>query len=141
MPGKRILKTRHIRCNGTMETKQVTGVEERIELALLYDFYGALLGENQKRMFEAYMMEDFGYSEIAASEGISRQGAYDAVSRATRQLHAYEEKMGLVSRFQKQQKRIEQLRERIDALALPEDLPGLSEVLQLLEELIREESI
>lgn len=120
-----------------METKQVIGVEERIELTLLYDFYGALLKENQRRMFEAYMMEDYGYSEIAASEGISRQGAYDAISRATKQLHVYEEKLGLVSRFQRQQKQVEQLQKQIDALSLPENTPGLLEILRLLEDLIQ----
>ncbi|MDE6567135.1 MAG: DNA-binding protein [Lachnospiraceae bacterium] len=124
-----------------METKQVIGVEERIELTLLYDFYGALLKENQRRMFEAYMMEDYGYSEIAASEGISRQGAYDAISRATKQLRAYEEKLGLVRRFQRQQKQVEELRKRIDALALPEDTPGLPEILQLLKDLIQEDLV
>lgn len=124
-----------------METKQVIGVEKRIELTLLYDFYGALLKENQRRMFEAYMMEDYGYSEIAASEGISRQGAYDAISRATKQLRAYEEKLGLVSRFRRQQKQVEQLRKQFDALSLPKDTPGLPEVIELLEDLIREESV
>lgn len=122
--------------NTKMETKQVIGVEERIELTLLFDFYGALLKENQRRMFEAYMMEDYGYSEIAASEGISRQGAYDAISRASKQLRDYENKLGLVSRFRRQQERMEQLRQQIDALPLPENIPGLSEVLQLLEDII-----
>lgn len=124
-----------------METKHVIGVEERIELTLLYDFYGALLKENQRRMFEAYMMEDYGYSEIAVSEGISRQGAYDAVCRATKQLHDYEDKLGLVSRFQRQQKRVGQLQEQIGALSLPEDTPGLQEVLHLLEEIIQEMAV
>lgn len=122
-----------------MGAKTMTEVEERVELSLLYDFYGALLKESQRRMFEAYMMEDYGYSEIAASEGISRQGAYDAVSRAAKQLRDYERKLGLVSRFQRQQKQVGQLRERIAALSLPEDTPGLSEILQLLEALVREE--
>lgn len=124
-----------------METKQVIGVEERIELTLLYDFYGALLKDNQRRMFEAYMMEDYGYSEIAASEGISRQGAYDAISRAVRQLRVYEEKLGLVRRFRRQQEQMEELRKRIDSLLLPEETPGLPEVVELLEDLIREESV
>lgn len=124
-----------------METKQVIGVEERIELTLLYDFYGALLKENQRRMFEAYMMEDYGYSEIAASEGISRQGAYDAIGRATKQLRAYEEKLGLVRRFRRQQKQVEELQKRINDLSLPEDTPGLPEVLRLLENLIQEDFV
>jgi len=40
-------------------------IEERLELSLLYDFYGALLKENQQRMFEASVLEDYNFSEIA----------------------------------------------------------------------------
>ncbi len=122
-----------------MEAKTMTEVEERVELSLLYDFYGALLKDSQRRMFEAYMLEDYGYSEIAASEGISRQGAYDAVGRAVKQLRVYEEKLGLAGRFQKQLKKMGQLQEKIAALSLPEDTPGLPEILQLLEGLLQEE--
>lgn len=122
-----------------MEARTMTEVEERVELSLLYDFYGALLKDSQRRMFEAYMLEDYGYSEIAASEGISRQGAYDSVGRAVKQLRAYEEKLGLAGRFQKQQKKVERLQEKIAALSLPEDTPGLPEILQLLEGLLQEE--
>lgn len=122
-----------------MEARTMTEVEERVELSLLYDFYGALLKDSQRRMFEAYMLEDYGYSEIAASEGISRQGAYDAVGRAVKQLRAYEEKLGLAGRFQKQLKKVGQLQEKIAGLSLPEDTPGLREILQLLEGLLQEE--
>lgn len=122
-----------------MEAITMTEMEERVELSLLYDFYGALLKDSQRRMFEAYMLEDYGYSEIAASEGISRQGAYDAVSRAVKQLRAYEEKLGLAGRFQKQLKKMEELQEKIAALSLPKDTPGLPEILQLLEGLLQEE--
>lgn len=122
-----------------MEAKTMTEVEERVELSLLYDFYGALLKDSQRRMFESYMLEDYGYSEIAASEGISRQGAYDAVGRAVKQLRVYEEKLGLAGRFQKQLKKMGQLQEKIAALSLPEDTPGLPEILQLLEGLLQEE--
>ena len=41
-------------------------IEERVELSMLYDFYGALLKENQQRMFEACILDDYGYTEIAA---------------------------------------------------------------------------
>ena len=79
-------------------------IEERLELSLLYDFYGALLKENQQRMFEASVLEDYNFSEIAQDEGITRQGAYDTVKRATKQLEKYEEKLGLVARFREQKK-------------------------------------
>lgn len=44
-------------------------IEERVELSMLYDFYGALLKENQQRMFEACILDDYGYTEIAEEEG------------------------------------------------------------------------
>lgn len=92
-------------------------------------------------MFEAYMLDDYGYSEIAAAEGISRQGAYDAVARASKQLRGYEEKLGLVKRFQKQQTLVGQLQDRLYELSIPEDTPGLRDVMRLLEKLIQEESL
>lgn len=81
--------------------KAEEGLEERVELSLLYDFYGALLKEHQRRMFEASVLEDYNFAEIAQEEGISRQGAYDAIKRATKQLREYEEKLGLVARFER----------------------------------------
>lgn len=41
------------------------GIEERVELSILYDFYGALLKDNQRRMFEASILDDYNLSEIA----------------------------------------------------------------------------
>lgn len=61
------------------ENRSGHSIEERIELLMLYDFYGALLKENQRRMFEASLLEDYNFSEIAQEEGITRQGAYDIV--------------------------------------------------------------
>ena len=57
-------------------------IEERVELSLLYDFYGALLKDNQRRMFEASILDDYNLSEIAEDENITRQGVHDAIKRA-----------------------------------------------------------
>ena len=91
-------------------------IEERLELSLLYDFYGALLKENQQRMFEASVLEDYNFSEIAQDEGITRQGAYDTVKRATKQLEMYEEKLG--------------------GMEAPDSSLEWNEVFQLLEEML-----
>ncbi|OKZ82582.1 MAG: hypothetical protein BHW06_11195 [Clostridium sp. 44_14] len=48
-------------------------LEERVYLSMLYDFYGALLKENNRRIFEAYIQEDYSISEIAEEMEISRQ--------------------------------------------------------------------
>ena len=55
------------------ENRSGHSIEERIELLMLYDFYGALLKENQRRMFEASLLEDYNFSEIAQEEGIISQ--------------------------------------------------------------------
>ena len=68
---------------------------DRIEIGWLFDFYGPLLTERQRKLLALYCNEDFSLSEIAAREGISRQGVYDAVHRAARQLEDYERQLGL----------------------------------------------
>ena len=111
-------------------------IEERLELSMLYDFYGALLKDNQQRMFEASVLEDYNFSEIAVEEGITRQGVYDTVKRATRQLELYEEKLGLVARFRKQKELVEKLRDKLDAMDISSMDREWAEVFQILEKVL-----
>ena len=111
-------------------------IEERLELSLLYDFYGALLKDSQQRMFEASVLEDYNFSEIAQDEGITRQGAYDTVKRATKQLEMYEEKLGLVERFREQKKMVEKLRDKLEGMEISTSNGEWEEVFRLLEEML-----
>ncbi|MDE6616116.1 MAG: DNA-binding protein [Lachnospiraceae bacterium] len=111
-------------------------MEERLELSLLYDFYGALLKENQQRMFEASVLEDYNFSEIAQDEGITRQGAYDTVKRATKQLEKYEEKLGLVARFREQKKMAEELHDKLEGMKSSNGGVEWEEIFQLLEKML-----
>ena len=52
-------------------------MEKFIEEALLYDFYGELLTEHQKLIYEDFVLNDLSLSEIAEDREISRQGVYD----------------------------------------------------------------
>lgn len=116
------------------------GLEERVMLSLLYDFYGALLKENQRRMFEASVLEDYNFSEIAKEEGISRQGAYDAIKRATRQLREYEEKLGLVARFQRQKELVRELHRKLQGQQVPpEQEASWREIYRLLGEILEDD--
>lgn len=114
------------------------GLEERLELSLLYDFYGALLKENQQRMFEAYILEDYNFSEIAAQEEISRQGVYDAIKRASRQLREFEGKLGLVARFEKQKSMVQKLRKEVQGLQMPGEEKKWEKVFRILENILEE---
>ncbi|MDY4669359.1 MAG: YlxM family DNA-binding protein [Oliverpabstia sp.] len=67
--------------------------------ALLFDFYGELLTEHQRSIYEEVVLNDFSFSEVAQDQGISRQGVHDLVKRSTRILEDYEEKLHLVEKF------------------------------------------
>ena len=69
---------------------------------LLFDFYGELLTEHQKRIFTEVVFDDYSISEVARDEGISRQGVSDLIRRTQEQLESYETKLGLVGKFRKQ---------------------------------------
>ena len=84
-----------------------------VELTILYDFYGELLGEHKKEIFGEYIIDDLSLGEIAQDEGISRQGVYDIIKRCSVKLRDYEKKLGLVKRFES----IKTNAERIQALA------------------------
>ena len=74
-------------------------MDEIFKQALLYDFYGELLTEHQKEIYEQFVLEALSLSEIALSAGISRQGVHDMVRRCQRILEGYEEKLQLVEKF------------------------------------------
>lgn len=74
-------------------------METKVELAYLYDFYGELLNEHQRRIYEDFVLNDFSLGEIAAEEGISRQGVHDLVKRCSKKLQDYEDKLHLVEKF------------------------------------------
>lgn len=74
-------------------------MEKIVEQALLYDFYGELLTEHQKSIYEDVILNDYSLSEIAEQKGISRQGVHDLVKRCNNILNDYEDKLHLVKKF------------------------------------------
>lgn len=89
-------------------------MEKIVEQGLLYDFYGELLTEHQKRIYEDVVYNDFSLAEIAKENGISRQGVHDLVRRCDRSLQEYEDKLHLVERFLKIKNQIGRLEELTD---------------------------
>ena len=59
-------------------------MEKIVTQGLLYDFYGELLTEHQKRIYEDVVFNDMSLSEIAEEQGISRQGVHDLSKRCDR---------------------------------------------------------
>lgn len=87
-------------------------MESKVELAYLYDFYGELLNEHQRQVYEDFVLNDFSLAEIASEEGISRQGVHDMVKRCTKKLQGYESKLHLVEKFLHIKENVGQIHER-----------------------------
>ncbi len=79
-------------------------MEKIMMQALLYDFYGELLNDHQKSIYEDYVYNDIGLSEIAEERGISRQGVHDLIKRCNKALEEYEAKLHLVEKFEETKK-------------------------------------
>lgn len=123
--------------------KEEFALLQRVELSMLYDFYGALLKENQRQIFEEYILDDYSLSEIAQDMGITRQGVHDALKRTTARLQGYEDKLGLVRRFQEQKKQMKQVHRQLQELDEQgkidlSDAP-FQQILEELRELLEEE--
>ena len=74
-------------------------METIVQRSLLFDFYGELLTEHQRRIYSAVVFDDYSVSEIAREEGISRQGVHDLMKRCDKTLEDYEERLHLLERF------------------------------------------
>lgn len=74
-------------------------MEKIVEQGLLYDFYGELLTDHQKKIYEDVVFADLSLSEIAQEYGISRQGVHDLVKRCNNTLQEYEDKLHLIRKF------------------------------------------
>ena len=111
-------------------------MNELLEQALLYDFYGELLTKHQKEIYEQFVLEDLSLSEIAENAGISRQGVHDLIKRCNKTLEGYEAKLHLVEMFlsiNKKVKELETLLEQEDETELVKNIRQIAG--DILEEL------
>ena len=107
-------------------------MEKFVEQALLYDFYGELLTERQRQVYESVVLEDYSLSEVAEELEISRQGVRDMIKRCNHILEGYEEKLHLVEKFLNIRSQVIKIHELADKYHA-EDIAAISNV--ILEEL------
>lgn len=84
-------------------------MEKFVQQALLYDFYGELLTERQRQVYESVVLEDYSLSEVAEELEISRQGVHDMIKRCNHILEGYEEKLHLVEKFLNIRSRVQKI--------------------------------
>ncbi|MBQ6368640.1 MAG: YlxM family DNA-binding protein [Parasporobacterium sp.] len=89
-------------------------MEGFVRQSLLYDFYGDLLTQHQKEIYEAYVLQNLSLGEIAEESGISRQGVHDLIRRCNVLLDGYENKLKLVERFLTVREKVGQIQKCAD---------------------------
>ena len=112
-------------------------MEEILRQALLYDFYGELLTAHQRQIYEDVVFHDLSLSEIAQSNGISRQGVHDLLKRCDKILTDYENKLHLVKKFVYVRQRAAQIK-ALSAGEGCEDGQTMSRIGRLAEEILEE---
>ncbi|MCR5557658.1 MAG: DNA-binding protein [Butyrivibrio sp.] len=108
-----------------------------VEQGLLYDFYGELLTEHQKEIYEAAVYNDMSLTEIAEENGISKQGVHDLIKRCTNTLQGYEDRLHMIRRFEAIKDTAEELSKLSDSMTdndkLRREIRSISD--RILEEL------
>ena len=90
---------------------KVIDMDQVLKQSLLYDFYGELLTEHQRSVYEEVVQNDLSYSEAAEMFGVSRQGIHELVKRCNRILEEYESRLHLVERFLNIRANVQQIQE------------------------------
>lgn len=113
-------------------------MDKILEQTLLYDFYGELLTEHQRRVYEDVVMNDYSISEVAKDLGISRQGVHDMIKRCGRILGEYEDKLQLVKKFVDIQSKVKEIH-RLTGESDAEDYNArMNRIEQISEEILKE---
>ncbi|NNU82553.1 putative DNA-binding protein [Geobacillus sp. BMUD] len=88
-------------------------LEKTMRMNYLYDFYQALLTPKQRNYMALYYLDDYSLGEIAEQYEVSRQAVYDNIRRTEAMLEQYEEKLGLLRKYERRRQIIERLKDYI----------------------------
>lgn len=111
-------------------------MEKIVRQGQLYDFYGELLTDHQKKIYEDVVFNDLSLSEIAAEQGISRQGVHDLVKRCDKILEEYEEKLHLLEKFRQTKEMVGEIRQLASEYQRTEDSILISKIDEIAGQII-----
>lgn len=96
-------------------------MENNIYLSTLYDYYGELLTDKQKSIFESYYFDNLSLQEIAGYEGVSRNAIHKTLQATEEKLNYFEDKLNLY----KNRIKINKILEKIDDEKIKESINEL----------------
>lgn len=92
-------------------------MEKFVEITYLYDFYESLLTDKQRDLLMRYYFDDLSLGELATTYNISRQSVFDTIKKAEQKMLDHEKKLGLWSKYVKQEKILTEVKEQLNAFS------------------------
>ena len=90
-------------------------------IIILYDYYGELLSDIQKRYFEAYYLDNLSLAEIADNENKSRNAIHKNIKGVVNKLYEYENILKLYDK----DNRLKEIIDKINDKDIKKELEGL----------------
>jgi uncharacterized protein len=81
-------------------------LQTRSRLLALFERYGKLLTDHQRRVLDLHLRADWSLSEIAKEEGTSRAAVHDIIRRSTRSLEDFDKRLGLLAEAQRRRRAV-----------------------------------
>ncbi len=76
-------------------------MEDREYLIILYDYYGELFNDLQRKYFEDYYFDNLSLAEISENDGKSRNAIHKCIKSVCNKLYEYEDKLKLYTKANK----------------------------------------
>lgn len=86
-------------------------MDERDYLIILYDYYGDLLSDDNRRYFEDYYFDNLSLAEIAQNDNVSRNNVHKHLKSCEEKLFFYEERLGLYKKDKLLKKKIKDIKD------------------------------
>ena len=109
-------------------------LENNLRFSLLFELYKTLLTHKQQKLVKDFLDNNLSISELAQIYDSTRQAVNDLLKRTFRILERYEEKLGLLKKFEAAKEKINLIVEKLDnsnydTKKLKSDLNNILEVL------------
>ena len=101
-------------------------MDEILRASMLFDFYGELLTDKQKSIFEMFYLNDLSLTDIGQELNISRQAVRDQLKRTEKILSEYEDKLMLLERFYEQKKLVRKIKSIVEDIENSSNLDSVN---------------
>ena len=82
-------------------------MDNREHIIILYDYYGELLSDIQRKYFEEYYFDNLTLSEIGENENKSRNAVHKSIKSVVSKLYEFEDKLKMLEKDEKLKRIIE----------------------------------